>query len=101
MYIYCVKSRVNNEIVSAWESFFVDMHLDDLVKTGFFTHYEFTKLQSDDPMSSHYISNYYYQTPEDLDRYMDEFAAELRNDVVSRFKGKFQSGREIYRVLAG
>lgn len=99
MYIYCVKSRVNNEIVSAWESFFIDKHLDDLIKTGCFTHYEFRKLQSDDPMSSHYSSNYYYQSPEDLQRYIAEFAEGLRHDVVSRFKGKFQAEREIYRVL--
>ncbi len=100
MYIYSVKCRVNNEVATAWESFFIDKHLDDLVKTGCFTHYEFIELQSDDPMSTYYVSNYYYETPEDLERYTTEFADELRHDVVSRFKGKFQVSRDIYEVLS-
>jgi hypothetical protein len=99
-YIYSVKSRVNKEVVSAWEKFFVEKHLDDLVETGCFTHYDFRKLQSDDPMSAHYISNYYYETPEHLEKYLTDFADELRQDVISRFKGKYQAARELYTILA-
>jgi len=100
MYIYCVKIRVNNEVVTAWESFFIDKHMDDLIKTGCFTHYEFCKLQSDDPMSSHYITKYYYRASKDLERYIAQFAERLRKDVVSRFEGKFQASRELYEVLS-
>ncbi len=99
MYIYSVKCRVNKEIASEWEAFFIDKHLDDLVKTGCFTHYEFRKLMSDDPISSYYISNYHYRSQGDLDIYNSNYASDLKQDVVDRFNGKFQAERSIYKVL--
>ena len=99
MYIYSVKSRVNNEVVAAWESFFLNHHLDDLIQTGCFTKYQFKKLIMDDPMSTYYVADYYYNDSEDLQRYQTHFAQDLKQDVISRFKGKFHSDRIICQVL--
>ncbi len=100
MYIYSVKSRVNNEIVSLWRSFFIEHHLDDLIATGCFTQYEMRQLQSDDPMSTHFVADYYFDTMDDLDRYQREYAAALKQDIVKRFAGKFHSERSIYQVIS-
>ncbi len=83
----------------SWQAFFLEQHLDDLVHTGCFTHYEFKKLLGDDPMSSYFVADYYFETMEDLDRYNAQHAASLKQDVVKRFSGKFQSERSIYQVL--
>ena len=86
--------------MSSWESFFLEHHLDDLVKTGCFTHYEFRKLIGDDPMSTYFVADFYFETMEDLSRYNDEYAKALKHDVTKRFNAKFQFERSIYHILS-
>ncbi len=99
MYTYSVKSRVNNEVVTAWQKFFVEHHLQDLINTECFTHYQFRRSEHEDPMSTYFIADYYFESMKDLERYESLFAKELKQDVRKRFAGKFHSERSIYRLL--
>ena len=99
MIIYSVQCHVQKEHAKAWETFFTDKHLADVVNTGCFTGYSFRKEIGDSEEEVLYVSEYYCDSREELERYNQEYAAQLKNDVIVRFEGKFRVARKVFEVV--
>lgn len=99
MIIYSVQCRVQSESAEAWERYFLDTHLDDVLNTGCFTSYVFKKEISDEANEMLFIADYYSPSQESLDTYNREFAAALKQDVMDHFSGKFTAQRQIFQLI--
>lgn len=99
MIIYSVTCTVENSIAEEWEKFFIEKHLDDLVKTGYFTAYSFCKIvETSTHETSSFRSEYYAPDLEHLEQYRLGPAKALKQEVVDLFKGKFTCQRTVYEV---
>ena len=100
MLIYSVYLTLQQEIESEWLEFMQNKHIKDVMTTGCFTDYELIReLNSSEPGKVSFRVDYHVLDIEKMDEYLNDFSAELRNDVVSRFEGKFSAERKIYEVI--
>lgn len=99
MMIYSVSCTVNTEIAEAWQRFFLEKHLADVVNTGCFTKYSFRKKESDDTATTTFVSEYYYEKAEDLERYNQHYAPALKAEVGEKFAGQFECQRTLFQVI--
>lgn len=99
MIIYSVQCKVNAASAAAWEKYFVEEHLDDVVNTGCFTGYTFKQEISDTEEELLFISDYFCPSLEVLEKYNQEFAPALKQDVMSKFAGQFTASRKLYKLI--
>ncbi len=100
MIIYSVTCIVDANIAEAWEQFFVEKHLDDLVETGYFTGYSFRKIiDPETPDKISFTSEYFTPDLANLERYKQTAAASLKQEVSDLFKGKYSCSRKIYEEV--
>ena len=102
MIIYSVTCTVDADIAQAWEQFFVDKHLDDLVRTGYFTGYSFRRIIEETASDKvRFTSEYFTSDLEQLKRYNETAAAALKKEVSDLFQGKYSCSRQIYEEVKG
>ncbi len=96
---YRVECQVNDEFAESWEEYFLNTHLDDVLGTGCFTGYQFTK---DTDLSQEYtifVTSYFCTSIDKLDFYNRNHADNLKADVLSKFEGKFKAYRNVFHIL--
>ena len=99
MIIYSVQCIVKADSAAAWEKYFVEEHLDDVLNSGCFTAYTFKEELSESGEEVLFISDYFCPSQEVLDKYNQEFAPALKQDVIEKFGGKFTATRKLYRLV--
>ena len=100
MIIYSVACTISKEIEADWKKFFLEKHLDDVVNTGCFKSWQFRKIVSlEETETVTYVSEYLCENQETLDRYNQNFAANLKADVGQLFSGKYTCERTLFEVV--
>lgn len=100
MYIYNVTIKPLWEIHDAWFAWMKDIHVPQVMATGCFTHYQFTRLlevEEDDGPT--YAIQYYCSTKELYNKYINQFAPALRQDGVDKFGNKFIGFRSLMQIV--
>lgn len=93
-WVYRVRCEVHPEKAQAWETFFLEEHLQDVLDTGFFAGYSFrreTEVLADGFIG--FVSEYYYDSAEQFAGYQAGPAADRKKDVLDRFAGAFRCER--------
>jgi hypothetical protein len=91
--IYEVTAVVDDGRRPEFESYMSDEHIPDVLATGCFAAAFFaTDGQS-------YTFGYHVNTPEDMQRYLDNHAAKLRDDVIQRFGDSVQTSRRMLDII--
>jgi hypothetical protein len=70
------------------------------MNTGFFEDYKFFKLlEQDDSEGPTYVIQYYASSFQNYDRYIQEFAATLRQKAIEKWGNKFIAFRTVMQVV--
>ena len=97
MIIYNVTINVEESIHEHWLNYMKDEHIPDVMKTGCFVAFTFSKIitRQDDETGVTYSIQYKCKNMADYDTYIEKFAPELRKDIGDRYEGKFYAFRTL------
>ena len=97
MIIYSVTVCVADEVVEDWECWMNDVHIPDVMATGFFRESRFARIvepSSPDDRTSFRI-DYFCDSMSKYEQYRDTAAAALQSDHTRRYEGRFEASRQI------
>ena len=99
MIIYNVTVNVEDSIHDEWLSWMKTIHIPDVMKTGMFRECRFCRVLSDEDTGTTYSFQYLCDNMKTYEKYRDEFATALRNQVVEKFSDKFVTFRTLLEVI--
>lgn len=100
MILYNVTIKVDNDAAEEWVQWMRNEHIPDLIETGLFAEAKlFRLLEVDDTDGPTYAAQYFCRTMEEYERYLDEFASEMRAKGIERFGDKFVAFRTVMQMV--
>lgn len=100
MFIYNVTTKTDHSIHEAWVDWMKTKHIPEIMNTGCFTKFQLVKvLETDESDGFTYAAQFYAATKEDYERYIDQFAAALRQDAMKTWGNKIAGFRSLMQVV--
>jgi hypothetical protein len=99
MIIYNVTVNIDNDVHTEWVEWMKNIHIPDVMKTGFFKEYRFCRVLTDEPQGHTYSIQYLCESLTDYDRYQKQEAPRLQADHKSKYEGKFVAFRTILKMV--
>lgn len=101
MIIYSVTVSISKDVEKSWLNWMKEIHILDVLKTGYFFEYEFQKLLIPDSgeEESTYVINYRTDSLDKYQNYSLKEAPRLQKEHYDKFFGKFKASRLIYRLI--
>ncbi|MEZ5046050.1 MAG: DUF4286 family protein [Chitinophagaceae bacterium] len=101
MYIYNVSIQLEQAIEKDWLQWMYEEHLNDVMQTGCFYQYELFELllPNDQTPTKTYIVKYFANTMSDYERYIEQFASQLRDKGIQKFQDRFIGFRTLLRKV--
>ena len=100
MILYNVTVKVDKDIEAEWLEWMKTKHVPDVLNTGQFIESRISRVldqpDDDDPT---YVIQYHCDSLEKYEYYVSTFAAALRDEFNSRYKGKFVIFRTLMEVV--
>jgi len=98
--IYNVTISVEENQNSNWLNWMLNEHLRDMMGTGCFLGFRFCELHTEQDLGPTYTVQYELASKEDLDRYEQKFAANMRAKGGQKFGDEALAFRSTMTVLA-
>ena len=100
MIIYNVTTKVSPIIEGAWLSWTKQENIPDIMNTGMFHDYRICRLlDQDDSDGPTYVVQYFADTLENYESYLQEHAPALQQKSRDRFGDQFLSFRTVMQVV--
>lgn len=100
MIIYNVTVNIDHEVHDEWVAWMRDVHIPDIMATGFFVENRFAKvLLSQDEGGATYSIQYLCKSMSDLQKYQGAHAPRLQADHTKKFEGKFVAFRTVLETV--
>ena len=100
MIIYSVTVSIDQEVQAEWVQWMRDVHIPDVMATGYFLENRFAKvLLVDEEGGVTYSVQYLCKNMADLQRYQGSHAPRLQADVKAKFDGKFVAFRTVLETV--
>lgn len=99
MIIYNVTVKIANEVHDDWVNWMKTKHIPDVMATGKFTKYTFSKVLVEDPEGTNYSIQYTCESLAHLDQYQEEHALELQQEHATRYKDQFVAFRTLLEIV--
>ena len=101
MIIYNVTINVEDDVHEQWLSWIKQMHIPDVMRTGFFTEYKMAKLltRQPDETGATYVIQYTAKSMTDYETYQRDCAPALQAETKKFFDGKFVAFRSLMEVV--
>lgn len=100
MIIYNVTVKTDHSIAAAWLQWLKEEHIPDIIRTGCFTHANILRLvEVDESDGITYAVQYHAANKEQYDRYISEFANEMRQKATDKWGNKFIAFRTVMQVV--
>jgi hypothetical protein len=101
MIIYNVTVNVEDEVADEWEMWMKTTHIPDVMQTGMFVSYVFSKLltRQADETGTTYVVQYSAQNMDAYERYLNEFAKTLQAAAKEKFGNKFIAFRTLMQRI--
>lgn len=101
MIIYNVTINVEDEVQQEWVSWMKETHIPQVMETGFFTEFRFSKLltRQHDETGTTYVIQYLCRNMNDYDQYQADHAPALQQETQKLFGGKFVAFRSIMETV--
>lgn len=91
--IYEVSIGFSGDDLAEFEGYMADKHIPDVLATGCFAAAFFAK------QGARYTVAYHVDTPEQMQRYADEFAPALRAEVLDKYGDRVALSRRLLDVI--
>lgn len=97
MIIYNVTINVEDDIQNEWLEWMKETHIPEVLATGMFADYSFSKLLSrqEDETGTTYVIQYLAPTMKHYEKYIAEFAPSLQQKTIARYGNKFIAFRTL------
>jgi len=112
MFVYNVTVNIDNDVAAEWLQWMQEIHIPDVLNTGCFIENRIFRVMADedsggktysvpdeDSGGKTYSVQYYFRTMEDMERYQNNYAAELQQEHTARYKEKFVAFRTLLEVV--
>lgn len=101
MIIYNVTINVENDIHEEWLNWMKNVHIPDVMNTGFFTAHKMCKVltQQEGETGNTYAIQYSCNSMKELDEYLEKKAPELQMEHTNRYRDKFVAFRTLLEVV--
>jgi hypothetical protein len=100
MIVYNVTTKVDNSIVAEWLQWMKEEHIPDVLNTGcFITHLFLQLIEVDDTDGPTYAIQYTAESKAFYNRYIAEFAAEMRKKVADKWGQKVIAFRSVLQMV--
>jgi hypothetical protein len=99
MIIYNVTVKIDAEAADEWVKWMKEEHMPELMKTGLFTDSRLCRLlEQDETEGRTYTAQYFCNTIEDYNSYIDNHAQHMRDKGFARFGNRFMAFRTVMEV---
>jgi Domain of unknown function (DUF4286) len=96
MLLYTVTVSINKTIEADWVKWMKDIHIPNVLNTGLFSGHQFYKVLShDDPTTCSFCAMYYVPVLDNFEKYLNDFAPALRQEVDQKFGGQYAAFRTL------
>ncbi len=95
MFVFTVSVAVKLEIASEWRKYMLEKHINDVLKTGCFMKAEFEEVESDGNESNQFRARYFFESKSDYERYIKNFASDLRAEHNQLFGEQVEAQRTV------
>ncbi len=100
MIIYNVTSKIDWSIHDQWVQWMLDEHMPEVLATGCFTQSQLLRLlETDDEEGPTYAAQYFAETKEQQENYIETFAPLLRQKGLDKWGSSFISFRSLMEVV--
>jgi len=101
MIIYNVTVKAEAAIADSYIQWLREEHIPDIVGTGCFTHATILRLlDTDDTEGPTFAVQYHTDSKGNYNRYLELFAAEMRNKSIAKWGERVMAFRTVMQVLA-
>lgn len=100
MIIYNVTIKLDWSIQQQWIEWMKETHIPAIMATGCFTTHQFVRLLDvDEEEGPTYAVQYFAETRQQLDNYIQQFAPALRQESFMKWGNKFIAFRTLMQVV--
>ena len=100
MIIYNVTIKVEESIADAWLQWLLNEHIPDVMKTGCFSSHKVVRLlEVDESEGPTYAIQYNADSKADYNRYIELYAADLRQKSFDKWGNRFIAFRSVMQVV--
>lgn len=101
MILYNVTINIENPFIAEWVQWMQKSHIPDMMDTGLFTEYKFTRiLAEEDGKSTNFAIQYLCPTKAAFEEYQAKHAKRLQKEHADRYKDKYVAFRTLMNVIA-
>ena len=100
MTIYAVTITVLPDIEAEWLDWMKRVHVPDVLRTGCFLECHIYKVSDADGDDRSYVLQYHCRSPEEYQRYRENFAPALQQEHSDKFTGRFRASRQLLKEVA-
>lgn len=98
MFVFTVRVEVEKAHAEQWYDYMTSKHIKDVLETDCFAKAELEKIISDNEETSHFASRYYFTSMDTYNRYLKEFAPQLRTEHNELFGDKVKAERTVSEI---
>lgn len=99
MIIYNVTVNVEDSVHDDWLKWMKEVHIPDVMRTGYFTEHRFCKILVQEESGTSYSIQYMCRSMDDLQAYQKEHAPRLQKEHTERYKDKFVAFRTLLETI--
>lgn len=100
MIIYNVTVKIENSVADKWLDWMRSVHVPDVMKTGFFSKSQISRVISvHDTDGVTFSIQYHCASTSDLHKYQIQHAPKLQKEHTEKYKDKFVAFRSIMEVI--
>ena len=99
MIIYNVTVNIEDEVHQDWLTWMKEIHIPDVMKTGYFLENRFCKVLVEEESGTTYSIQYTCSSMADLEEYYNTHAPRLQKDHQDKYAGKFVAFRTLLEII--
>lgn len=97
--LYNVTVSINAEIEQEWLEWMKNVHIPDVMRTGFFLENRICRVHAFEEGGLTYAIQYVARCMDDYELYQKECAPALQADHIKRYGGKFEAFRTVLEIV--
>lgn len=98
--VYNVTVKIEKEIMEEWLSWMISVHIPDVMSTGCFLSYRFTKIiEEPDDYGIGYAIQYIAKNQASFDNYQKNYAKNLQKQHSERYENRYVAFRTLLQVV--